>query len=96
MTVDEVVLIAHDIADDLVRVLDPDSVQPREDRLCAAILALVAAEREACAQVCEQKARDFDGTGESTMVTEAGKLVFESMAAGARECAHAIRARVTP
>ena len=56
--------------------------------------ALVAtAEREACAKVCEQVSKDFGGVAEGPFVTDFGKHTHMSMAAGAENCAAAIRAR---
>ena len=56
--------------------------------------ALVAAnEREACALVCDAERQDFGGVAAGPMTTDAGKRVYEAMAAGAATCAAAIRAR---
>jgi len=58
--------------------------------------ALVAAdEREACAKVCEQESNNFGGVAEGPFVTDFGKHTHMSMAAGAQNCATAIRARET-
>jgi len=64
--------------------------EPLYDR--AALDAAVAAERERCAKVCDEEAAGFGGCAEGRMATERGKLVFEAMAAGAMNCAAAIRA----
>ncbi len=56
--------------------------------------ALVRAdEREACAKVCEQESNNFGGVAEGPFVTDFGKHTHMSMAAGAQNCAAAIRAR---
>lgn len=52
-----------------------------------------AAEREACAKVCEQESKDLGGVAEGPFVTDFGKHTHMSMAAGAENCAAAIRAR---
>jgi hypothetical protein len=51
MTIDDVMALAYDLADDNCRVLQPESVSQREDALRAAILALLDAEAEACAEL---------------------------------------------
>jgi hypothetical protein len=53
--------------------------------------AATAAERERCAKVCEEQADGNGGVSAGPMATERGKLVFESMAVGAMNCAAAIR-----
>jgi len=59
MTIEEVMALAYDLADDNCRVLQPETVKPREDRLHAAILTLISeredAEAEACAALCQAK-----------------------------------------
>ena len=57
------------------------------DQLRAAILA----ERERCAKVCEAESAAHGGVAAGPMATERGKLVYESMAVGAKNCAAAIR-----
>ena len=57
------------------------------DQLRAAILA----ERERCAKVCEAESTAHGGVAAGPMTTERGKLVYEAMAAGAKNCAAAIR-----
>ena len=51
MTIEDVMALAYDLADDNVRALQPESVSQREDALRAAILALLDAESEACAEL---------------------------------------------
>jgi hypothetical protein len=53
--------------------------------------AATAIERERCAKVCEEEANGNGGISIGPMATERGKLVFESMAVGAMNCAAAIR-----
>lgn len=60
---------------------------------CVAIREAVEAEREACAQVCVQVSKDLGGVAEGPFVTDFGKHTHMSMAAGAENCAAAIRAR---
>ena len=55
---------------------------------------VAAAEREACAKVCEQVSKDFGGVAEGPFVTDFGKHTHMSMAVGAENCVAAIRARV--
>ena len=66
----------------------------RADASCASMCEkMVAAEREACAKVCDAERQDFGGVAAGPMTTDAGKRVHEAMAAGAATCAAAIRAR---
>lgn len=60
---------------------------------CVATREAVEAEREACAQVCVQVSKDLGGVAEGPFVTDFGKHTHMSMAAGAENCAAAIRAR---
>jgi hypothetical protein len=60
---------------------------------CVAMREAVEAEREACAKVCEQESNNFGGVAEGPFVTDFGKHTHMSMAAGAQNCAAAIRAR---
>ena len=60
---------------------------------CVAMREAVGAEREACAKVCEQESNNFGGVAEGPFVTDFGKHTHMSMAAGAQNCAAAIRAR---
>lgn len=53
--------------------------------------AAVLAERERCALVCEAESASHGGVAAGPMATERGKLVYESMAVGAKNCAAAIR-----
>ncbi len=53
----------------------------------------IAGEREACAKVCEQESKDLGGVAEGPFVTDFGKHTHMSMAAGAENCAAAIRSR---
>ena len=55
--------------------------------------AAVKAEREACAKVCEEQSKELGGVAEGPFVTDFGKHTHMSMAAGAENCAAAIRAR---
>ena len=56
--------------------------------------AMVAAtEREACAKVCDDQSKEFGGVAKGPFVTDFGKHTQMSMAAGAENCAAAIRAR---
>jgi hypothetical protein len=56
--------------------------------------ALVRAdEREACAKVCDEESSSLGGVAEGPFVTDFGKHTHMSMAAGAQNCAAAIRAR---
>jgi hypothetical protein len=56
--------------------------------------ALVRAdEREACAKVCDEVAKNYGDVAEGPFVTDFGKHTHMSMAAGARNCLAAIRAR---
>lgn len=58
------------------------------------LVAIVRAdEREACAKVCEQESNNFGNVAEGPFVTDFGKHTHMSMAAGAQNCAAAIRAR---
>lgn len=54
---------------------------------------LIAAEREACAKVCDDQSKEFGGVAKGPFVTDFGKHTQMSMAAGAENCAAAIRAR---
>lgn len=51
----------------------------------------VLAERERCAKICEMLAVGYGGLAEGPLSTEIGKLVHESMSAGALNCAASIR-----
>lgn len=53
----------------------------------------ISAEREACAKVCEEQSKELGGVAEGPFVTDFGKHTHMSMAAGAENCATAIRAR---
>ena len=53
----------------------------------------IADEREACAKVCEQESKELGGVAAGPFVTDFGKHTHMSMAAGAENCAAAIRAR---
>jgi len=56
--------------------------------------ALVRAdEREACAKLCDEESSSLGGVAEGPFVTDFGKHTHMSMAAGAQNCAAAIRAR---
>lgn len=59
----------------------------------AMIAEAVAKEREACAKVCDDQSKEFGGVAEGPFVTDFGKHTQMSMAAGAENCAAAIRAR---
>jgi len=50
-------------------------------------------EREACAKVCDEESSSLGGVAEGPFVTDFGKHTHMSMAAGAQNCAAAIRAR---
>lgn len=59
--------------------------------------ALVRAdERAECAKVCEEQSKELGGVAEGPFVTDFGKHTHMSMAAGAENCAVAIRARGNP
>ena len=53
----------------------------------------IADERELCAKVCEQESKELGGVAAGPFVTDFGKHTHMSMAAGAENCAAAIRAR---
>jgi hypothetical protein len=55
--------------------------------------AFMRAEREACAKVCDEESSNLGGVAEGPFVTDFGKHTHMSMAAGAQNCAAAIRAR---
>jgi hypothetical protein len=58
------------------------------------LVALARAdEREACAKVCDEESSSLGGVAEGPFVTDFGKHTHMSMAAGAQNCAAAIRAR---
>ena len=52
-----------------------------------------ADERAECAKVCEEQSKELGGVAEGPFVTDFGKHTHMSMAAGAENCAVAIRAR---
>jgi hypothetical protein len=52
-----------------------------------------ADEREACAKLCDEESSSLGGVAEGPFVTDFGKHTHMSMAAGAQNCAAAIRAR---
>jgi hypothetical protein len=52
-----------------------------------------ADERSECAKVCEQESKELGGVAAGPFVTDFGKHTHMSMAAGAENCAAAIRAR---
>ena len=54
---------------------------------------LIRGEREACAKVCDDQSKEFGGVAKGPFVTDFGKHTQMSMAAGAENCAAAIRAR---
>jgi hypothetical protein len=60
MTIDDVMALAYDLADDNVRALQPESVSQREERLRAAILALLDEEAAECALIVEEYVRMVD------------------------------------
>lgn len=69
-----------------------DITEPRfELELFAALIA--AAQKERDAQICDGESESHGGIAEGPLATERGKLVFESMAAGAANCSAAIRAQ---
>lgn len=53
------------------------------------------AEREACAKICEEQSENLGGIAEGPFVTDFGKHTHMSMAAGASNCAAALRAMGT-
>lgn len=61
----------------------------------ATLVADKAAARamEAAAQVCDSECSDFRGVAEGPMTTDDGARGYQAMAAGAANCAAAIRAR---
>jgi hypothetical protein len=63
------------------------------DRLEQLVALVRADEREACAKVCDEESNDLGGVAEGPFVTDFGKHTHMSMAAGAQNCAAAIRAR---
>lgn len=72
----------------------PEEVLAVWERFAALVAAKAAAdEREACALVCDAERADFGGVAEGPMTTDAGARVYQAMAAGAANCAAAIRAR---
>ena len=73
-----------------------DDLAYTSNQVAAIIDAKVAAERERCAKLCDLECAQFGGVANGRMATEFGKLVHESMAAGAMNCAEAIRAGGTP
>ena len=95
MTTDEIIAMARE-ADPFGedgRLFAMASVAPGTLERFAALVA--AKEREACAQVCDAERQDFGGVAAGPMTTDAGKRVHEAMAAGAANCAAAIRARAS-
>lgn len=52
-----------------------------------------ADERAECVKVCEEQSKELGGVAEGPFVTDFGKHTHMSMAAGAENCAAAIRAR---
>ena len=56
----------------------------------------LAAEREQCAATCDALVAQFGGVVSGRMATEHGKLIHEAMAAGAMNCAAAIRSPDAP
>jgi hypothetical protein len=66
-------------------------VKPEELKAFEALVR--ADEREACAKVCDGESNNFGGVAEGPFVTDFGKHTHMSMAAGAQNCAAAIRAR---
>lgn len=79
----------------LVRADEREQGQKWFDAVTAQHKAEILAEREACAKVCEQESNNFGGVAEGPFVTDFGKHTHMSMAAGAQNCAAAIRARET-
>lgn len=67
----------------------PESNSP----LVRIVQKAIQMEREACAKVCDDERAGFGDVAEGPMATDAGKRLFEAMAAGAANCAAAIRAR---
>ena len=64
-----------------------------EDQTAVEINEAVLDERKACANVCYYQSKEFGGVAEGPFVTDFGKHTQMSMAAGAENCAAAIRAR---
>lgn len=54
--------------------------------------AAIDEELEKAAAACDEQAASFGGVASGTMATERGKAILEAMAAGAMNCAAAIRA----
>ena len=71
----------------------PDWFEDRSKALKIFEALVRADEREACAKVCDEQSNDLGGVAEGPFVTDFGKHTHMSMAAGAQNCAAAIRAR---
>ena len=68
-----------------------DAISVLEAVLARPVQSAVQVERERCAKVCDDEAASMGGVAAGPFVTDFGKHTHQSMAAGAMNCASAIR-----
>jgi hypothetical protein len=88
MTIDDVMSLINQ------RLYGPLAPSPTQDELRAALLALLDAEAEACAELCDKERAAALEVGMSDGAAPTKRAVYATAAAWAATCRDSIRARI--